>query len=106
MVRVSIALIDDAVKRILKKKFELGLFDDPFKFCNPEREQKELNNPEHTIAARDIARKSIVLLKNQNHLLPLSKEHKNNCIYWSIGKSSNSRTKGFGMLKCPGVDSN
>ncbi len=37
--KISVALIDDAVKRILKKKFELGLFDDPFKFCNTEREQ-------------------------------------------------------------------
>src|SRR6218665_1650113 len=70
--KVPIALIDDAVKRILRKKFELGLFDDPYKFCNSEREQKELNNPEHTKAAREVAAKSIVLLKNENNVLPLS----------------------------------
>lgn len=74
--KVTIALIDDAVRRILRKKFELGLFDDPYKYSNPEREQKELNNPVHTKAAREIAAKSIVLLKNKQHVLPLSKETK------------------------------
>lgn len=71
--KVPVALIDDAVKRILRKKFELGLFDDPYKFCNLEREQRELNNPEHAKAAREIAAKSIVLLKNERDVLPLSK---------------------------------
>lgn len=71
--KVPIALIDDAVKRILRKKFEMGLFDDPFKFCSPEREQAALNNPEHTKAAREMAAKSIVLLKNERDVLPLSK---------------------------------
>lgn len=69
--KVSISLINDAVRRILRKKFELGLFDNPYKFCDPEREQHALNNPQHRMAARDIARKSIVLLKNENQLLPL-----------------------------------
>ena len=95
--KVSIELIDDAVKRILQKKFELGLFDDPFKFCNAEREQKEINNPEHSKIAREVAAKSIVLLKNKNHLLPLSqntktiafigplvKEEKQNLGFWSV----------------------
>jgi len=71
--KVSIALIDDAVKRILRKKFELGLFDDPYKFSNKEREQAELNNSAHTKAAREMAAKSIVLLKNEQDVLPLSK---------------------------------
>src|SRR6187431_2281741 len=71
--KVPVTLIDDAVKRILRKKFELGLFDDPYKFCSPEREQAELNNPEHTKAAREMAAKSIVLLKNVRDVLPLSK---------------------------------
>ena len=70
--KIDIALIDDAVSRILKKKFELGLFDDPFKFCTPEKEKQALNNPEHAKIAREVAAKSIVLLKNENHLLPLS----------------------------------
>jgi len=74
--RVSIATIDDAVKRILRKKFELGLFDDPFKYCNQERQNEALNNLEHTKIAREVAAKSIVLLKNEKNILPLSKETK------------------------------
>ena len=74
--KVSITLVDDAVKRILRKKFELGLFEDPFKFSNLEREQRELNNPEHTKIAREMAGKSIVLLKNEKNILPLSKDIK------------------------------
>ncbi len=74
--KVSLALIDDAVKRILHKKFELGLFDDPYRFCNLERQNQALNNPEHTKIARDIAKKSIVLLKNEINVLPLSKSIK------------------------------
>ncbi|WP_369765727.1 beta-glucosidase BglX [Flavobacterium sp. WC2429] len=95
--KVPIALIDDAVKRILRKKFELGLFDDPYKYCNPEREQAALNNPEHRKTAREVAAKSIVLLKNDNAILPLSKsiktiafigplvkEHKQNMGFWAV----------------------
>ena len=95
--RIDIQLVDDAVKRILRKKFELGLFDDPYRFCNVEREKAALNNPEHTKIAREIGAKSIVLLKNDTNLLPLSKdsktiafigplvkEHKQNMGFWSI----------------------
>jgi beta-glucosidase len=71
--KVKMSVIDEAVKRILHKKFELGLFDDPYRFCNKEREQREWNNPEHIIAEREVAKKSIVLLKNEGTLLPLSK---------------------------------
>lgn len=74
--KVPMRVVDEAVKRILKKKFELGLFDDPYKFSNVEREQKEMNNPQHALIAREMAKKSIVLLKNENHLLPLSKNTK------------------------------
>ena len=94
---VDIALVDDAVKRILRKKFELGLFDDPYRFLDADREKKEMNNPEHTKAAREVAAKCIVLMKNENNLLPLSKdiktiafigplvkEHKQNLGFWSI----------------------
>lgn len=74
--KVKMTIIDDAVKRILRKKFEMGLFDDPFKFCNEEREKREMNNPGHLVAARTMAEKSIVLLKNEQQLLPLSKQTK------------------------------
>ncbi|MEN9570097.1 MAG: hypothetical protein RL172_1328 [Bacteroidota bacterium] len=71
--KVKTSVVDEAVKRILTKKFELGLFDDPYRFCDEKREQVQWNNPEHVAFARDIARKSIVLLKNNQQLLPLAK---------------------------------
>ncbi len=74
--KVRLALVDDAVRRILYKKFELGLFDDPFRFSDAKREQEVLNDPAHRQAARDVARKSLVLLKNENGALPLSKQAK------------------------------
>lgn len=74
--KISIDVIDDAVRRILYKKFELGLFDDPFKFSNPERQKAALTNLKHTKAAREVASKSIVLLKNDKNILPLSKDTK------------------------------
>ncbi|HRN73470.1 MAG TPA: beta-glucosidase BglX [Ginsengibacter sp.] len=80
--KVPVELIDDAVRRILSKKFELGLFDDPFKFIKEERWQKAINNPAHIATAREMAGKSIVLLKNEvpkgktSPVLPLSKNVK------------------------------
>ena len=103
--KVSVAIIDEAVKRILLKKFEMGLFDDPYRFCNAEREKAELNNPEHPKVAREIAAKSIVLLKNQNNLLPLSKETKTIAFIGPLVKSL-KQNKGFWDVEVPGVDSN
>ena len=57
-------MVNDAVRRILKKKFEMGLFDDPFKFSNKEREQQQWNNKQNLEAEKVMAEKSIVLLKN------------------------------------------
>jgi len=80
--KVSMQLIDDAVRRILTKKFEIGLFDDPFRFINEERQRQVINHPENIKAAHDIAKKSIVLLKNdtisqrKSPLLPLPKNIK------------------------------
>jgi beta-glucosidase len=94
--KIKLELVDDAVRRILRKKFELGLFDDPFKFSNEQRQQQQWNNPQHIAAARDMAKKSIVLLKNQNQTLPLKKNQKialigpfvkavkDNLGYWSM----------------------
>lgn len=65
--------IDDSVARILTKKFELGLFDDPFKYCNKTREALYFEYPAHREAARDVAKRSIVLLNNPGNVLPLSK---------------------------------
>ena len=103
--KINIALIDDAVKRILLKKFELGLFDNPYKFCNVEREQKALNNPAHEKAAREIAAKSIVLLKNENALLPLSISTKTIAFIGPLVKSL-KQNKGFWDVDLTGLDSN
>jgi beta-glucosidase len=71
--RVSEKLVDDAVRRILRVKFELGLFKDPFKYCDENREKEVIMSAANMEAARDISRKSIVLLKNDKNVLPLSK---------------------------------
>jgi beta-glucosidase len=103
--KVDIQLVDDAVKRILIKKFELGLFDDPFKYCSKDRETKELNNPEHAKIARNISSKSIVLLKNENNTLPLSKNTKSIAFIGPLVKPL-LQNKGFWDVELPGVDSN
>lgn len=66
-------LIDDACARVLKMKFKLGLFDDPYKYSNEEREKANTMTPEDLAAAREAARKSFVLLKNDGNVLPLAK---------------------------------
>ncbi|HEV8442944.1 MAG TPA: glycoside hydrolase family 3 N-terminal domain-containing protein [Steroidobacteraceae bacterium] len=64
-------LLDEAVLRILRVKEQLGLFDNPMQYNDTERETRELLSPDHRDAARAIARQSMVLLKNEGHLLPL-----------------------------------
>ncbi|WP_302562353.1 glycoside hydrolase family 3 N-terminal domain-containing protein [Phocaeicola coprocola] len=73
---VSQAEIDNAVRRVLTLKFKLGLFEDPFRFCHEEREKAVLNHPEHHAFAKEMAEKSIVLLKNEQSILPLKKQKK------------------------------
>ncbi len=85
--KVKTTVIDDAVKRILKKKFEMGLFADPFKYCNTEREKAQWNNEAHLELAKVMAQKSIVLLKNKNQLLPLSKQNKSIALIGPFVKS-------------------
>jgi beta-glucosidase len=69
--RVSVDTIDAAVRRILEMKYRLGLFLDPYRYSDEEREKEAIYAEEHLEAARDTARKSIVLLKNERGLLPL-----------------------------------
>lgn len=95
--KVPVSLIDDAVSRILTKKFELGLFDDPYRFINPSRERTMLNRPENVAVARDMARKSMVLLKNDNQILPLSKDLKTIALIGPLVKAK-KELKGFWSL--------
>lgn len=64
--------IDDAVRRVLLKKFQLGLFDDPFRYCDLEREARTVLCDSLRALSREAGRKSIVLLKNENNALPLA----------------------------------
>ena len=98
--KVKMAVVDEAVGRILKKKFELGLFDDPYKFCNKEREQQQWNNKDFLLAEWDMARKSIVLLKNEKQLLPLSKETKTIALIGPFAKAK-SDNLGFWSYDWP-----
>ena len=74
---VSESLIDDAVRRILRLKFDLGLFDDPYRYCDAEREKAEILSAEHRKVVREMACKSIVLLENREGILPLDNRCKN-----------------------------
>lgn len=71
--RLSQATVDEAVRRVLRLKVKLGLFDDPYRFCNVEREKTRTLRPEFRQAAREVARESLVLLKNEDSTLPLAK---------------------------------
>ncbi len=83
-------LIDDAVKRILKVKFELGLFEDPYKYCDSDREKRVVGSKEINEVVLDMAKKSIVLLKNENNLLPLKKEGQKIALIGPLSDDKNS----------------
>ncbi len=103
--KINIALIDDAVKRILLKKFEMGLFDNPFKYCDTEKEKAALSNTDNAKIAREAAAKSIILLKNDKNILPLSKSLKTIAFIGPLVKLL-KQNKGFWDVDLPTVDSN
>ena len=74
--KVTMAEIDQACRRVLEAKYDLGLFKDPYRFLNAKRRQKDIFTAENRQAARDMAAKTFVLLKNENQLLPLKKQGK------------------------------
>ncbi|PWL38295.1 beta-glucosidase BglX [Flagellimonas aquimarina] len=88
--KVDESLIDDAVRRILRVKYELGLFDDPYRYCDEEREKEELYHKKHQAAVLDMALKSIVLLKNDNDLLPLKKGQQKIAVIGQLADDNNS----------------
>ncbi len=100
--KVSEDKIDDAVRRILRVKFELGLFDDPYKYCSEEREESELYSQEHMNAVLDMARKSIVLLKNEGSLLPLKQNQKGIAV---ISALADDKTSPLGSWRIGSDDS-
>lgn len=88
--KVTQKQIDDAVRRILRVKFELGLFDDPYKYCNEEREKSVIGSTEILEGVLDMAKKSIVLLKNENQTLPLKKKGQKIALIGPLAADKNS----------------
>ncbi|GAA4848347.1 beta-glucosidase BglX [Algivirga pacifica] len=87
---VDESVIDEAAARILRVKFELGLFDDPYKYCDVAREKELLHHPDHHAAVLDMARKSMVLLKNENNILPLKKGQKKIAVIGDLAADKDS----------------
>lgn len=99
--KVKESLINDATRRILKVKFELGLFENPYKYCNEAHEKATVGKKEIHDAVLDVAKKSIVLLKNENGLLPLSKTGKKIAL---IGALANDKTSPLGSWRIAAQD--
>jgi beta-glucosidase len=99
--KVDIKLVDDAVKRILTVKFQLGLFDDPYRYCNATREKELTYNAANMDAALDMAKKSIVLLKNTymqgsgSPLLPIAKNQAKIGVIGALANDKNSPLGGW-----------
>ncbi|MGN7811870.1 beta-glucosidase BglX [Flavobacterium sp. 22076] len=87
---VKESVIDDAVRRILRVKFELGLFDDPYKYCNEAREKTNIGSKANNDDVLDMAKKSIVLLKNDKNLLPLKKSGAKIALIGALANDKNS----------------
>lgn len=73
---VTMQQIDTAVRRVLEAKYSLGLFEDPYRYCDIKRAKKDMYLPESRRTARDIAAETFVLLKNEGNILPLKKQGK------------------------------
>lgn len=86
--KVDPKFIDDAARRILVKKFEMGLFDDPYRFSNEKRQKEQTNNSENRKFGREFGSKSIVLLKNEKNILPLSRSTKTIALIGPFGKET------------------
>lgn len=91
--KISEKQIDEMVRRILDVKFKLGLFDNPYQYSDLEKQEELTLHPDHLAATREIARKSIVLMKNENNTLPLSKDIKRIAV---IGPLANDKDAPLG----------
>jgi beta-glucosidase len=97
--RVSEEEIDNAVRRILVAKYKLGLFDNPYKYCDKNREKNEIMRQEYLDFARKFASESCVLLKNDNKILPIKKEVKTIAV---IGPLADSKRDMLGSWSAAG----
>ncbi|URW75485.1 beta-glucosidase BglX [Sphingomonas donggukensis] len=85
--KVSVATIDTAVRRVLEMKYRLGLFTDPYRFSDAKREKANVMTPAFLAAARDVARRSMVLLKNDRDALPIASSAKRIAVVGPLGDS-------------------
>jgi beta-glucosidase len=97
--QVKQAVVDEAVRRILRLKFMLGLFDDPYRYCNAQREATWTGHPNIRTAAKEMAMKSMVLLENKG-ILPLSVQDE----VVLIGPLANDRTAPLGNWRVSSED--
>lgn len=93
--RVKEKLLDDAVRRILNKKYELGLFEDPYRYFNPERRDRTLYSEPIRKSALRMAERSIVLLKNENDVLPLKNAIRKVALIGALSKSKGDMCGGW-----------
>lgn len=99
--KVDIEIINDAVRRILRLKFEMGLFEDPYKYCNEKREKEMIGSTYNHDGVLDMAKRSIVLLKNENDLLPLKKSGQKIAL---IGALASDKTSPLGSWRIAAED--
>lgn len=97
--KVELARVDAAVKAILEMKYRLGLFEDPYRYSDEAREKAAVYRPDFLEAARDVARKSMVLLKNANDALPLAASMKSIAV---IGPLADSKVDMIGSWSAAG----
>lgn len=97
--KVGLQDVDLACRRVLEAKYKLGLFEDPYRYLNEERAKTEVLTPENLKAARDIAVRSMVLLRNDNQILPLKKTG----TIAVIGPLANSKADMLGTWASGGV---
>lgn len=99
--KVKMQVVDDAVRRILKIKYKLGLFDDPYRYCDATREKELTYNAANLAASLDVAKRSIVLLKNtyvqgsSKPLLPISKTQQKIAVIGALANDKNSPLGGW-----------
>lgn len=93
--KVSEGTVNNAVKRVLIAKYKLGLFKDPYRYCNKYRETTEIMTPDNLAFARDFAAKSVILLKNEKNTLPINKNIRTIAIIGPLADSKQDMLGGW-----------